>query len=141
AVHPGGGRRRARAAGGAAHAVRLVVPGGGGRRPPAPLPAPPPLRIVHEDAQVLAVDKPAGLAAQPTPGGVSSLLLLVSAHLGREAGLVHRLDRDTTGVMVFGKSPEATSALAASFRTGAARKQYLAGTPPGRPASGPCAPR
>jgi 23S rRNA pseudouridine1911/1915/1917 synthase len=97
-----------------------------------------PLRVLHEDDQLLAVDKPAGLPAQPTPGGVDSLLLLASRHLGREAGLVHRLDRDTTGVMVFGKSPQATSALAASFRTGVARKQYLAITAPGLPDSGTC---
>jgi 23S rRNA pseudouridine1911/1915/1917 synthase len=78
------------------------------------------------------------LPAQPTPGGAASLLLLASTHLGREAGLVHRLDRDTTGVMVFGKSPAATSALAASFRTGTARKQYLAVTLPTLPEAGSC---
>ena len=116
----------------------LVVLEEAGRSSTEPLPTPPPLRILHEDDQVLAVDKPAGLAAQPTPGGVGSLLLLASAHLGREAGLVHRLDRDTTGVMVFGKSSQATSALAASFRTGTARKQYLAVTAPGLPADGTC---
>jgi len=116
----------------------LVVLEEGGRSSTSPPPALAPLRVLHEDDQVLAVDKPAGLPAQPTPAGVTSLLLLASAHLGRDAGLVHRLDRDTTGVMVFGKSREATSALAASFRTGAARKQYLAVTAPGLPASGTC---
>ena len=112
----------------------LVVLEERGRASIDPTPAPAPLRILHEDADLLAVDKPAGLAAQPTPGGLGSLLLLASAHLGREAGLVHRLDRDTSGVTVFGKSPTATSALAASFRTGAVRKQYLAVTAPGLPA-------
>jgi 23S rRNA pseudouridine1911/1915/1917 synthase len=116
----------------------LVVLEEGGRSSSAPLPEPAPLRVLYEDDHLVAVDKPAGLAAQPTPGGVVSLLLLASAHLGREAGLVHRLDRDTTGVMVFGKSPRVTSALAASFRTGAARKQYLAITAPGLPESGTC---
>ena len=116
----------------------LVVLEEAGRSSTGPEPTPPPLRILHEDDRVLAVDKPAGLAAQPTPGGVASLLLLASAHLGRDAGLVHRLDRDTTGVMVFGKSPRATSALAASFRTGTARKQYLAVTATGLPADGIC---
>jgi len=94
--------------------------------------------ILHEDEDVLALNKPPGLPAQPTPGGATSLLALASAHLGHEAGLVHRLDRETSGVTVFGKSPVATSALAASFRTGAARKQYLAVTGPGLPASGSC---
>jgi 23S rRNA pseudouridine1911/1915/1917 synthase len=69
---------------------------------------------------------------------MGSLLLLASDHLGREAGLVHRLDRDTSGVTVFGKSPDATSALAASFRTGTVRKQYLAVTAPGLPAAVTC---
>jgi len=116
----------------------LVVLEEAGRSSTAPLPTVPPLRVLHEDAQILAVDKPAGLPAQPTPGGAPSLLLLASTHLGREAGLVHRLDRDTTGVMVFGKSPAATSALARSFRTGAARKQYLAVTMPALPEAGDC---
>ena len=99
---------------------------------------PPPLRVLHEDADLLAVDKPPGLPAQPTPGGATSLLLLASRHLGRDAGLVHRLDRDTSGVTVFGKSPAATSALAASFRDGTARKQYLAVTGPALPPEGTC---
>jgi len=116
----------------------LVVLEEAGRSSISPLPPAGQLRVLHEDAEVLVVDKPAGLAAQPTPGGLTSLLLLASDHLGREAGLVHRLDRDTSGVMIFGKSPGATSALAASFRTGAARKTYLAVTAPGLPDAGTC---
>jgi 23S rRNA pseudouridine1911/1915/1917 synthase len=114
----------------------LVVLEEAGRSSTAPLAPPAPLRVLHEDDQVLVVDKPAGLPAQPTPGGVGSLLLIASTHLGRDAGLVHRLDRDTTGVMVFGKSPAATSALAASFRSGDVRKQYLAVTAPGLAGTG-----
>ena len=116
----------------------LVVLEEAGRSSTAPLSTPEPLRVLHEDAEVLAVNKPAGLPAQPTPGGLTSLLLLASDHLGRAAGLVHRLDRDTSGVMVFGKSAAATSALAASFRTGAVRKQYLAVTAVGLPEEGTC---
>jgi 23S rRNA pseudouridine1911/1915/1917 synthase len=89
------------------------------------------LRILHEDADVLVVDKPAGVTAQPTEGRVGdSLVDLVSAHLGRPAGLVHRLDRETSGVTVFGKTAQATTALAAEFREGRARKRYLAATGP-----------
>ena len=116
----------------------LVVLEEAGRSSTAPEAPPPPLRVLHEDRDLLAVDKPPGLPAQPTPGGATSLLLLAARHLGREAGLVHRLDRDTSGVTVFGKTPVATSALAASFRTGAARKQYLAVTGPGLPDAGTC---
>jgi 23S rRNA pseudouridine1911/1915/1917 synthase len=138
AVYLRGRRQRDAALSVAAGTEVLVVLEEGGRSSTAPLTAGPPLRVLHEDNQVLAVDKPAGLPAQPTPGGVTSLLHLASTHLGREAGLVHRLDRDTTGVMILGKSPAATSALAASFRTGVARKQYLAVTMPGLPDAGTC---
>jgi len=116
----------------------LVVLEESGRSSLATPVPPPPLRILFEDASVVVVDKPAGLPAQPTPGGGANLLEAVSAHLGAPAGLVHRLDRDTTGVTVFGKSPQATSALAASFREGRAGKQYLAVAGPALPASVDC---
>ncbi|MEN9799203.1 MAG: hypothetical protein RL653_2899 [Pseudomonadota bacterium] len=95
------------------------------------------LGVLFEDAALLAVDKPPGLTAQPTEGRAGeSLWDLASAHLGHEAGLVHRLDRETSGVTVFGKTPAATTALAAAFREGHARKRYLAVTGPGLPAEG-----
>jgi 23S rRNA pseudouridine1911/1915/1917 synthase len=100
--------------------------------PPAPR-----LVILYEDAEVLAVDKPCGITAQPTPGRVGdSLLDLATQHLRRDAGLVHRLDRETSGVTIFGKTPKATSRLAAAFREGRARKEYLAVTLTGLPDSG-----
>ncbi len=91
---------------------------------------------LFEDADVIVVDKPAGLPAQPTPGGAESLLDVVSKRLGFDAGLVHRLDRETSGVTIFGKHPQATSALAAAFRDGLAHKRYLAATSPGLPERG-----
>lgn len=103
----------------------------------APAPPPPKLVVLYEDAHVLAVNKPPGVTAQPTPGRVGdSLLDLASAYLRREAGLVHRLDRETSGVTVFGKSPRATSKLAAAFREGRAKKEYVAVTLTGLPDSG-----
>lgn len=99
--------------------------------------ASPKLRVLFEDEEVLAVDKPAGVPAQPTASRVDgNLLELASAHLGRPAGLVHRLDRETSGVTVFGKSAAATAALAEQFRAGLAKKRYLAATGPGLGASG-----
>lgn len=100
--------------------------------------APPlPLVVLYEDAELLAVAKPPGLPAQPTPSGAGAdLLSLASAHLGRPAGLVHRLDRDTTGVTVFGKTQAATSRLAAAFREGRAQKTYLAVCGPALPEAG-----
>ncbi|WP_342379230.1 RluA family pseudouridine synthase [Myxococcus stipitatus] len=109
----------------------------GGHSPLAEAPPAPTFRVLHEDEDVLAVDKPAGLPAQPTEARVGgSLVDQVSAYLGREAGLVHRLDRETSGVTVFGKDARATSFLAAEFRHGRARKRYVAATGPGLPASG-----
>ncbi len=95
------------------------------------------LQILLEDEHLIALGKPPGLVAQPTAGRVGeSLLDSVSAHLGRPAGLVHRLDRDTSGVTVFGKSKGATSALAEQFRRGTVSKRYLAATAPGLPEEG-----
>ncbi len=117
--------------------VVAVVLEEGGRSPLEAPPARPTLSLLFEDAELVAVDKPAGVTAQPTEGRVGdSLVDLVSAHLGHPAGLVHRLDRETSGVTVFGKTVAATSALAAEFREGRARKRYVAATAPGLPASG-----
>ncbi len=96
-----------------------------------------PLAVLFEDSQVLAVNKPPFVVAQPTPGRVGdSLLDLASRYLGRPAGLVHRLDRETSGVTVFGKDARATSRLAAAFREGRAKKEYLAVTTAGLPERG-----
>lgn len=137
AVYVGG--KRVRDAGlrlGEGHVVSVVLEEAGQSTLDA-APAAPALRVLHEDADVLAVDKPAGVNAQPTEGRVGgSLVDLASEHLGREAGLVHRLDKETSGVTVFGKTSQATSALAAEFREGHARKRYLAATGPGLPPSG-----
>jgi len=95
--------------------------------PPAPR-----LRVLFEDEHLVAIDKAAGVTAQPTASKEgASLLDAVSRYLGRPAGLVHRLDKETSGVTVFGKTKAATRALAAEFREGRARKRYLAVTGPG----------
>jgi 23S rRNA pseudouridine1911/1915/1917 synthase len=112
--------------------VVTVVLEEGGQSPLAAAPAlVSALRVLHEDEDVIAVDKPAGMTAQPTEGRVGdSLVDRVGEHLKRPAGLVHRLDRETSGVTVFGKTPTATSALAEEFREGRARKRYLAAVGP-----------
>jgi len=97
----------------------------------------PELIVLFEDSDVLAVNKPPFVVAQPTPGRVGdSLLDLASRYLGRPAGLVHRLDRETSGVTVFGKDARSTSRLAAAFREGRAKKEYLAITTAGLPERG-----
>lgn len=89
-----------------------------------------PLAILHEDEHVLAVAKPAGVPTQATlTGDRGTLTWMVGRHLGRKAAevaTVHRLDRDTSGVVIFGKTPAATRALAAAFREGRAHKEYRA---------------
>jgi 23S rRNA pseudouridine1911/1915/1917 synthase len=96
---------------------------------PAQLPR---LRVLFEDEGRLAVDKPAGVPTQPTPGRAGdSLADAVEAYLRRPGGLVHRLDRETSGVVLFGKTKAATSELAAAFRRGQVEKTYVAVTGPG----------
>lgn len=115
----------------------MVVLEEGGTSVTEPAPPPPPLVVLFEDDDVIAVDKPPGVTAQPTEGRVGdSLLDLVSARLGYEAGLVHRLDRQTSGVTVFGKHAAATSGLAAEFREGRAQKEYVAVVLSGLPTHG-----
>ncbi|MBX7114830.1 MAG: RluA family pseudouridine synthase [Myxococcaceae bacterium] len=85
------------------------------------------LDILEEHADWLAVNKPAGWVSQPTQGKRGdSLLDAVSDYLKKPAGLVHRLDKETSGVMVFGKTREGTRELAEAFREGTARKRYVA---------------
>ena len=89
------------------------------------------LTVLFEDAALIAVDKPAGVNAQATAASdQDGLTARVARHLGlssdRDVGLVHRLDRETSGVTVFGKTPSATAALALAFREGTVRKRYLA---------------
>jgi 23S rRNA pseudouridine1911/1915/1917 synthase len=106
----------------------VVVLEESGSSPLTPAPRPE-LRVLYEDEQVLAVDKTPGLTAQPTPGRAGdSLVDLASEYLGERAGLVHRLDRQTSGVTIFGKNEQATSELARQFRKGRIRKRYVAVT-------------
>lgn len=86
-----------------------------------------PLVLLHEDAQLVVVDKPAGLLSVPGRGEhladcLMSRLLLVFP----DALLVHRLDRDTSGVMVFGLTPHAQRHLNQQFANRSARKTYVA---------------
>jgi 23S rRNA pseudouridine1911/1915/1917 synthase len=101
--------------------------------PPAPLAQDMPVSILYEDEFLLAVDKPAGLVVHPTHGyGKGTLLnaLLWRSREwegeGRRPGLVNRLDRDTSGVLLVAKGPEMHGALARAFRARKAEKEYLA---------------
>ena len=91
-----------------------------------------PLAVLHEDADVFVLDKPAGLVVHPGAGNHSGTL--VNALLFRDpslaalprAGIVHRLDKDTSGVMVVARTLQAHAALVAQLSARAVHRQYLA---------------
>ena len=86
-----------------------------------------PLDILHDDAEVLAVNKPPGLLSVPGRGEhLADCLLSRILRVFPHALLVHRLDRDTSGVMVFALTPHAQRHLNAQFQARTARKSYVA---------------
>jgi 23S rRNA pseudouridine1911/1915/1917 synthase len=111
--------------------VRVPVP----RPPAAYLPEPIPLDVLYEDADLIAVNKPAGMVVHPAPGHFSGTLVnALLAHcpdlggIGGELrpGIVHRLDKDTSGVLVAAKTAAAQEHLAAQFKKRSVQKTYLA---------------
>jgi 23S rRNA pseudouridine1911/1915/1917 synthase len=108
---------------------------------PPPAPATPvaqaiPLTILHEDEELIVLDKPAGLVVHPAPGNQDGTLVnALLAHCGDRLpgiggeirpGIVHRLDKDTSGVMVVAKSEAAQAALSAAFARRDLDRAYLA---------------
>jgi 23S rRNA pseudouridine1911/1915/1917 synthase len=103
--------------------------------PPSPLtPEAIPLNIIYEDDDLLVVDKPAGLTVHPAPGHPAHTL--VNAILSRfphlaalsdsmRPGIVHRLDRDTSGVMAVAKNSSAQAKLIEQFKARLVAKAYL----------------
>jgi 23S rRNA pseudouridine955/2504/2580 synthase len=86
-------------------------------------------RILHQDKDVLAIDKPAGLAVQggsKTKYHLDGMLDGLQFDAEERPRLVHRLDKDTSGVLLLGRSRKATTALTAAFRSHDTRKFYLA---------------
>jgi 23S rRNA pseudouridine1911/1915/1917 synthase len=91
------------------------------------------LRIAWEDEHLLVVDKPAGLVVHPAPGHAAGTLvhgLLAHAPAGggepQRPGIVHRLDRDTSGLLVVARSDEAHRRLQRLMRRRAVEREYLA---------------
>ena len=86
-----------------------------------------PLEVIHEDAQLLVVNKPHGLLSVPGKGAhLADCMLSRIQSAFPEALLVHRLDRDTSGIMVFGLTPHAQRFLSKQFELRAAKKTYVA---------------
>jgi 23S rRNA pseudouridine1911/1915/1917 synthase len=108
--------------------------------PAEPAPEPIPLAIVFEDDEMIVIDKPRGLVVHPAAGNwTGTLVNALIAHCGdslsgiggvRRPGIVHRLDKDTTGLMVVAKTDRAHASLSAQFadhgRTGPMQRRYLA---------------
>lgn len=87
------------------------------------------IQILHEDDNLLVVHKPAGLVCHPSKGdAASSLIGRVRLHLGpgHEPQMVHRLDRETSGVMAFAKNPSSALDLRRLWHLGMVTKGYLA---------------
>lgn len=95
-------------------------------------PEPMDIEVVYEDAHLLVVNKPAGLVVHPAPGNWSGTLL--NGLLARDdkalavprAGIVHRLDKDTSGLMVVARDRAAMDALVARIAERKVRRQYMA---------------
>ena len=107
---------------------------------PAPRPAEPPravegLTVLYEDDDIIVVDKPRGVAAHPTPGWTGPTVIgglqaaghtVATSGAAERQGIVHRLDANTTGVMVVAKSEHAYSVLKQAFRDREVDKTYHA---------------
>jgi 23S rRNA pseudouridine1911/1915/1917 synthase len=90
------------------------------------------LRLVHEDSDVLVIDKPAGLVVHPGAGNpnhtLQNALLGFDPKLARlpRAGLIHRLDKDTSGLLVVARNPEAQTSLSRQLMARSMSREYVA---------------
>ncbi|HZS30521.1 MAG TPA: RluA family pseudouridine synthase [Gaiellaceae bacterium] len=100
--------------------------------PQPPEVAPPELTVAYADEHLLVVDKPAGVVVHPAPGHAGATLAHALALAGAEGGeegrrgIVHRLDRDTSGLLVVARSHEAHERLQRLVRRRALTREYLA---------------
>ncbi len=116
---------------GARYSIAIPAPA-----PALPLPEDIPLTVLFEDADLIVLDKPAGLVVHPAPGNQQGTLVnALLAHAGEDLpgiggekrpGIVHRLDKDTSGIMVVAKSERAHRALSEAFATRDLDREYLA---------------
>ncbi len=112
--------------------VNIIIP----NAPPSHLEAENiPLKVVYEDADVVVVDKPAGMAVHPAPGHSSHTLVnavlnylpaLAQENDSLRPGIVHRLDKDTSGLIVVAKNRVAQADLSKQFKNRIVKKSYLA---------------
>lgn len=124
--------RSARVRGGSWLEVALPVPPRPAAAPPEPVPG---LSVLYDDADLVVVDKPVGVAVHPSPGWTGPTVVQGLAAMGyrlttsgasERQGVVHRLDAGTTGAMVLAKSEAAYSALKRAFKERTVDKRYSA---------------
>jgi 23S rRNA pseudouridine1911/1915/1917 synthase len=115
--------------------LSVTLPPPPGAEPAVPAEPVPGMGIIYEDDDIVVVDKPRGVAAHPSPGWTGPTViggLLGAGHrvatsgAAERQGIVHRLDANTTGVMVVAKSESAYSALKQAFRDRTVSKTYHA---------------
>jgi 23S rRNA pseudouridine1911/1915/1917 synthase len=114
---------------GAVIRIRIPAP-----TPGIPLPENIPLAIVYEDADILVINKQAGLVVHPAPGHATGTLVNALLYHCKDLagiggverpGIVHRLDRETSGLMIVAKNDVAMAGLVREFQTGSIKKTYL----------------
>ncbi len=100
-----------------------------------------PLTVIHEDQDIIVINKQSGLVVHPAPGHSSGTLVNALLHhcndlagIGGELrpGIVHRLDKDTSGIMIIAKNEKTMTELMRQFKSGSVHKEYIAivhGTP------------
>ncbi|MBN2493887.1 MAG: RluA family pseudouridine synthase [Deltaproteobacteria bacterium] len=133
--------QRVLVAGSSAKASRRLTPGESisvyepEPRPAEPLPESIPIDVVYEDEALVVIDKPAGLVVHPAPGSPDGTLVNALLHHCRDLpgiggverpGIVHRLDRNTSGLLVVAKSDRAQLGLREQFDAHTVGKHYLA---------------
>ena len=115
----------------AGDSVKIIVPP---EPPPTLSPEAIPLDIIYEDDDLLVIDKPAGLAVHPAPGHPGHTLVnavlaylpgLADADDTLRPGIVHRLDKDTSGLILVAKNRVAQANLSAQFKSRSVNKSYL----------------
>ncbi len=116
---------------GQVYALRLAIP-----VDVTALPEDIPLEVIWEDGDLIVINKPAGMVVHPAPGTPSGTLVnALLAHCGdtlsgiggvRRPGIVHRIDKDTTGLLVVAKSDRAHHGLSAQFEDHSVKRHYLA---------------
>ena len=86
------------------------------------------MKVLFDDSEIIVLDKPVGLATANSPRGENSLYVELVNRFGSGCfvGVVSRLDKPVSGVVVFGKNKSATASLAEQFRQRAVKKEYIA---------------